>query len=174
MRARCSVFIAVSLDGFIARPDGGLDWLSIVERPGEDYGFKKFFEEIDALVLGRKTHETTLTFEPWPYLGKRCVVMTHRTPTLRHGEELFAGSPNEIVDRLSRDGIRRIYVDGGDVIRQFLALGLVDDLTLSTIPVLLGEGIRLFGGTPTDVPLDLLASRSFPSGLVQNSYRARR
>lgn len=171
MRARCSVFIATSLDGFIARADGRIDWLSIVERPGEDYGYHAFFESIDTLVVGRKTYETALGFEPWPYAGKRCVVMTSAKPAAKHGEIFYAGDPGALVDRLTSEGAKRIYVDGGDVIRQFVAAGLVSDLTLSVLPILLGDGARLFGDTGRDVRLELVASRAFESGLVQLEYR---
>jgi dihydrofolate reductase len=167
----CSVFIATSLDGYIARPDGSIDWLSIVERSGEDYGYAAFFQTIDALVIGRKTYETVLAFEAWPYAGKRVVVLTHARPRGLHGEEFFDGLPGDLLERLSRDGVGRIYVDGGSVIRQFLAAGLVDDVTLSVVPMLLGDGIRLFGTTGKDVPLDLVRCRSFASGLVQSEYR---
>jgi len=171
MSARCSVFIATSLDGFIARPDGRTDWLSIVERPGEDYGYQRFFDSIDTLVFGRKTYETALGFPQWPYAGKRCVVMTHTKPTPKRGEEIYAGAPGPLVDRLTAEGAKRIYVDGGDVIRQFLAAGLLTDLTLSIVPILLGEGIPLFGRLEDDARLELVESRSFESGLVQLEYR---
>lgn len=174
MSARCSVFIATSLDGFIARADGRIDWLSIADRPGEDYGFKAFFDDVDALVLGRNTYDAALAFEPWPYPGKRCVVMTHGAPAPRHGEELFAGEPAALVERLSREGARRIYVDGGLVIQQFLRAGLIDDLVVSVLPVLLGEGARLFGALAADVRLTLVRSASFPSGVVQSEYRVER
>jgi dihydrofolate reductase len=170
---RCSVFIATSLDGFIARTDGAIDWLSIVERPGEDYGFKAFFDSVDALVLGRKTYETALGFGEWPYAGKRCFVVTHRPSESLQREDLDAGRRSEIVESLSRDGLRHSYVDGGDVIRQFLAAGFISDLTISVVPVLLGEGVRLFGETGRDIRLDVVRSRSFPSGLVQTEYRVR-
>ncbi len=170
VRPRCSVFIATSLDGFIARPDGAIDWLSVAERPGEDYGYAAFFETVDALVIGRKTYETVLRFETWPYAGKRCIVLTHAHPKSQHGEEFFDGLPGVLIERLAREGVRRVYVDGGNVIQQFLAAGLVTDITLSVVPVLLGGGIRLFGPTGGDVRLDLVRSRSFESGLVQNEY----
>lgn len=175
---QCSVFIATSVDGFIARTDGGLDWLSVVERPGverpgEDYGFAAFFATVDVLVMGRKTYDAALGFDPWPYAGKRCVVMTHGQPASKHGEELFAGSPTELVERLSREGVRRAYVDGGVVIQQFLAAGLITDLTISTIPILLGRGVPLFGDLARDVRLELVRSRGFESGLVQNEWRVR-
>jgi dihydrofolate reductase len=171
MLTRCSVYIAVSLDGFIARTDGRIDWLSLVERPGEDYGFQRFFESIDTLVVGRKTYETALGFEAWPYTGKRLIVMTSARPTSTHGEEFYAGAPGALVARLTSEGAKHVYVDGGAVVQQFLAAGLVHDMTLSIVPLLLGDGVRLFGALGRDVRLDLVASRSFASGLVQIEYR---
>lgn len=171
MRARCSVFIATSLDGFIARTDGRIDWLSIVERAGEDYGYARFMETIDTLVVGRRTWETALGFGAWPYAEKRVVVLTHGNPTPSHGEEIYAGALGALVDRLSNEGAKRIYVDGGDVIRQFLAAGLVDDVTLSIVPVLLGQGVPLFGATGRDVRMRLVETRGFESGLVQLAYQ---
>ncbi|MBS2028674.1 MAG: dihydrofolate reductase [Deltaproteobacteria bacterium] len=167
----CCAFIAISIDGFIARANGAIDWLKIVERPGEDYGFGAFYADVDALVMGRKTYETALGFDAWPYTGKRCVVLTHRPATSRHGEGFFAGPPEELVAKLAREGVKRAYVDGGAVIRLFLQAGLLDSLTLSLIPVLLGEGVPLFGETGPDVAMELVSSQSFPSGLVQLRYR---
>jgi dihydrofolate reductase len=174
MRASCSVFIAVSVDGFIARPDGGIDWLSIVERPGEDYGYQRFFDSVDTLLIGRKTYDVALGFEPWPYAGKRCVVLTQRALTPRHDETFESGAPDAIVDRLTALGSRRVYVDGGTVIQQFLAAGLVTDLTLNVVPVVLGEGVPLFGKTGRDLGLELVDTRRFDSGLVQVGYRLAR
>jgi dihydrofolate reductase len=171
-RPRCSVYIAASLDGFIARANGGLDWLSIVERPGEDYGYKAFFDTVDALVIGRKTYDTVLGFGQWPYENKRCVVVTHRPLPPKNGETFYEGSLSDLVVQLGEKGVRRIYVDGGALIRSFLADDLIDDVTLSIIPVLLGTGIRLFGGT--ERRLSLVESQSFPSGLVQLKYTAER
>ena len=170
---QCSVYIAASLDGFIARPDGGIDWLSIVERAGEDYGYRAFHESVDTVVVGRSTYNLALGFEPWPYAGKRCVVLTHEPPAPRHGEEFYSGAPRELCARLSEQGVRRAYVDGGAVIQQFLSAGLVTDLTVSFVPVLLGDGVRLFGITGGDILLELERSQSFPSGLVQVEYRVR-
>jgi dihydrofolate reductase len=167
---QCSVFIAASLDGFIARPDGGIDWLSRVERPGEDYGYGKFHGSIDALIVGRKTYEMALGFPSWPYAGKRCVVLTHAPRASKHGEEFYSGPPQNLVARLTGERTRRAYVDGGAVIQQFLAARLITDLTLSIIPVLLGDGMRLFGKTGEDLPLRLVSSRAFDSGLVQLEY----
>ena len=175
-RPQCSVFIAASLDGYIARADGGLDWLAMVERAGEDYGYRDFLDAVDALVMGRRTYDSVLEFEVWPYPGKRCIVMTHAPPAPRHGEEFASGAPASLLARLGEQGVRRLYVDGGALIRQFLAAGLVDDLTLSVIPVLLGSGIRLFeedarARSSTERKLRLVTARPFDSGLVQLCYQ---
>lgn len=169
-RPRCSVFIATSIDGYIARPDGTFDFLSIVERPGEDYGFAEFFATVDALVVGRNTYETALSFPEWPYAGKRCIVLTHRETESVHGEQFFAGEPAALVDQLALSGAQRLYVDGGAVIRQFLLGNLIDDVTLSIVPVLLGSGIPLFGSELPEQRLKLESSKAFESGLVQLCY----
>lgn len=169
-RPRCSVYIATSLDGYIARPDGGIDWLSAVERPGEDYGFAAFYASVDALVMGRKTWETALGFPEWPYAGRRVAVMSSRPRTPRHGETFHAGAPAGLLAALAADGVRHVYVDGGATIRSFLAAGLVDELTVSIVPVLLGAGIPLFGDGVPEKTLSLQSSRAFGSGLVQLRY----
>lgn len=165
------MFIATSLDGFIARPDGGIDWLSSVEVPGEDYGYARFFADVDALCLGRRTYETVLGFASWPYGDKRCVVFTHASRESRHGERFHAGAPGPLLDELHAAGAHRVYVDGGALIRSFLREDLIDDITLSIVPVLLGDGIRLFDATVPERRLRLETSRAFASGLVQMTYR---
>lgn len=161
----------MSLDGFIARKSGAIDWLARVELPGEDYGFQRFFDSVDTLAIGRSTWEVANGFEPWPYLGKRCVVLTHRPLEAQHGEESFAGTSRQLVEELATRGARHVYVDGGQVVRQFLAAGLLDALTVSIIPLVLGEGIPLFGEALPEQGLVLEESRSWPSGLVQVRYR---
>lgn len=168
---RFSVYIATSVDGFIAREDGGLDWLDRVQLPGEDYGYAAFFASVDTLVIGRATYDTALGFSTWPYAGKRVVVMTRRPAEARHGELFVAGTPLEVREVLEREGCEHAYVDGGAVIRQFLAWGLVGELTLSIVPVLLGGGIRLFDKDAGEHALALVDTRSWPTGLVQVRYR---
>jgi dihydrofolate reductase len=163
-----AVFIAMSLDGYIARPDGGLDWLSRFEN--EEHGYREFFSSIDALVVGRGTYDVVLGFAEWPYAGKRCVVLTHRAAPARHGEDFHDGPPRPLLERLGREGVRRVYVDGGVVIRQFLKEQLIDEMTISVIPVVLGAGIPLFAGTGVERWLTLKGTRSWPSGLVQLRY----
>jgi dihydrofolate reductase len=172
-RPRCSVFIATSIDGFIARTDGTFDFLSVVERPNEDYGFAEFFATIDALVIGRNTYETALGFDEWPYAGKRCMVLTHRETPSVHGEQFFAGEPQALLEQLALAGAQRLYVDGGAVIREFMKHDLIDDLTLSVVPTLLGRGIPLFGDDVPEQRLELKACKAFESGLVQLCYARR-
>jgi len=169
-RPTCSVFIATSVDGCIARSNGGLDWLAMVERDGEDYGYAKFFSEVDTVVLGSNTYRAVLGLGEWPYSGKRCVVLTHRAAEPCHQEQFRSGPPDEIVRELQSEGARRIYVDGGEVIRQFMAAGLVDDLTVSVVPIVLGGGIRLWDGQIGETMLVLEQVRSWPSGLIQQRY----
>jgi dihydrofolate reductase len=172
MRPRFSVFIGTSLDGYIARANGALDWMSIVEPLDEAHGYEAFFESIDTIVVGRGTYDTVLGFEQWPYREKRVIVLTHRAAEPRHGEELFAGSATELLARLA--GARRVYVDGGKVIGQFLAADLIDDLVVSVLPIVLGDGIRLFSGGEGEHRLELEEHRTWDNGMVQLRYRVRR
>lgn len=170
VRPQCAVFIATSLDGFIALPDGSIKWLDAVQLDGEDYGFAAFFASIDTLVMGRLTWETVLRFDEWPYAGKRVVVLTHRPAEGRHGESFESGEPAAILARLHAGGARRVYVDGGAVISQFFREELVDELTVSVVPIVLGDGIRLFQGGLPRRALRLTGSHAYPSGLVQLRY----
>jgi dihydrofolate reductase len=168
---QCSVYIATSLDGFIAEEDGGLSFLEVAESDTHDYGYTAFIGSIDAIVMGRGTYEVGLGFPEWPYEGKRLIVMTSGPAREAvHGEEFTSESPAELVARLGAEGVGRIYVDGGATIRSFLAADLIDDLVISVVPVILGRGIPLFGlGIPT-VPLTLDGVESFPTGLAQLRY----
>jgi dihydrofolate reductase len=167
---RCSIYLASSLDGFIARTDGAVDWLSRVERPGEDYGFASFFSSVDVLVMGRRSYDVVLALGIWPYGDKRVIVLTHRPETARRGEEFWHGDVRALHLRLAGEGARHVYVDGGQVLSQFLAARLIDAVTVSVIPVLLGEGTRFTQPLGTDVVLSLTGHRTYDSGLVQLSY----
>jgi dihydrofolate reductase len=167
-----SVFVGASVDGFIARPDGGLDWLP---TDGEAHGYEEFIASVDTIVIGRYTFETVLGFGgPWPYGEKRVVVLSSRPVALsavRGGiVEQMGGPPEEIAAKLAASGARHLYVDGGDTIQRFLRAGLVDRLVVTRVPVLIGQGIPLFGSLPRDVRLRHVATRTFPSGLVQSEY----
>ncbi|HET6413230.1 MAG TPA: dihydrofolate reductase family protein [Anaeromyxobacter sp.] len=166
-----SVFVATSLDGFIARADGGLDWLEAVECPGEDYGYAAFLAGMDTLLLGRNTYEEVLRLPEWPYPGKRIAVYTTRGGEPRHGAVFLAGPPLAVALRLEADGARRVYLDGGRTISAFWAADLVDELTISVLPVVLGEGIRLFHAPLPERPLVLEETKGYPRGLVRLRYR---
>ncbi|MGB8917455.1 MAG: dihydrofolate reductase family protein [Candidatus Sulfotelmatobacter sp.] len=167
-----SVFIGTSLDGFIARPNGDLDFLP--EGGGEPHGYNEFIATIDALVIGRKTFETVLAFPAWPYGDKRVVVLSSRPVDLsavRGGiVEQMAGSPADIVAKLAATGAHHLYVDGGITIQNFLRAGLIQRLIITRVPVLIGDGIPLFGALPCDVRLLHIATQHYPSGLVKSEY----
>ena len=167
-----SVFIGTSVDGFIARPNGDLDFLP--PGGGEPHGYDEFIASVDALVIGRKTFETVLGFPNWPYGDKRVVVLSSRRldfSVVRGGRvEQMAGPPAEIVSELAAGGVRQIYVDGGITIQQFLRAGLVHRLIITRVPVLIGDGIPLFGSLPSDIRLRHVATHHYPSGLVKTEY----
>ena len=168
-----SVFIGTSVDGFIARLNGSFDFLP--EGGGEPHGYNEFFASVDALVIGRKTFEVVLAFPEWPYGDKRVVVLSTRKLDLSKVPagrvEQMQGSPREIVSKLEGRGIRHMYVDGGVTVQRFLREGAIQRLIITRVPVLIGEGIPLFGSLPRDIRLRHLATRHYPSGLVQSEYQ---
>jgi dihydrofolate reductase len=167
-----SVFIGTSLDGFIARLNGEYDFLP--EGGGEPHGYTEFMASVDALVIGRKTFETVLTLPEWPYGDKRVVVLSSRPvdfSAVRGGRvEQMSGSPAEIVAKLAASGAHHLYIDGGITIQRFLRAGLIQRLTITRVPVLIGEGIPLFGTLPHDLRLRHIATQTYPSGLVKSEY----
>jgi dihydrofolate reductase len=170
------VFIATSLDGYIARPDGDIGWLLQRDDPDEDHGYTAFIADKDVIVMGRNSYEEVLGFETWPY-DRPVLVLSKRlagapVPDRLQGKLRFADmAPVEAMRELERQGVRRVYVDGGRVVQSFLRERLIDDMVITTAPVLIGSGRPLFGELPKDIGLELVASRSFPSGLVQSTYR---
>jgi len=167
-----SVFIATSLDGFIARTNGGIDWLPA--DGGEPHGYDEFIASVDAIVIGRKSFETVLAMDPWPYGKKRVVVLSSNAVDLsavRGGVvEQMAGSPAEIASKLAASGANHLYIDGGVTIQRFLVAGLIQRLVITRVPVLIGDGAPLFGALPHDIRLRHVATRSYPSGLVSSTY----
>ena len=173
---RASVFNATSLDGYIARENGDLDWLPAGGAVSDDIdnGYKAFMDTVDVCVMGRHTFEKVLTLGPWPFDEKPVVVLTSRTSGLQllpaPNVEFMAGSPREIVARLSGRGAQHLYVDGGNTIRRFLEAGLIQRIIITRIPIILGSGIPLFGPMGHDIRLRHVATRQFPSGFVQSEY----
>ncbi len=167
-----TAFVGTSVDGFIARQNGDLDWLPA--GGGEPHGYDEFMASVDAIVIGRKTFETVLGFGEWAYGRKRVVVLSSHPLDLsvvRGGVvEQMGGAPAEIVSKLAESGTHNLYVDGGVTIQRFLRAGLIDRLVITRVPVLIGEGIPLFGSLPHDIRLRHVRTRSYPSGLVQSEY----
>lgn len=170
------VFIATSLDGFVARADHGLDWLMKRQTDGEDHGYERFVDNVDGVVMGRGSYENVLTFGEWPY--EKPVVVMSRTLSqrdipsdLQTKVSLTDLEPTRLMRSLAAEGWSRAYVDGGLVVQSFLREGLIAEMTIATVPVLIGSGRRLFGELDADIELALVSSRSFASGLVQSHYR---
>ncbi|MDJ0322322.1 dihydrofolate reductase family protein [Cryobacterium sp. PH31-AA6] len=163
------VFIATSVDGYIARPDGGLDWLTDGPAPDGDGGYSEFTAAIDHLLMGRGTYETVAAFDPWPYSRMRVVVLSSTLST-DDDRVTVVRSLDDAVDFLTDAGAERVYVDGGRVITSCLAAGLIDDLVITRVPVLLGAGLPLFGALPADVRLESLAAAPIGGGMVQERY----
>jgi len=168
---RGSVFIGTSLDGFIARRNGDLDFLPDDPEP---HGFDEFLASVDALIWGRKTYDFVQSFDTWFHGDKPVFVLSSRDlkePPAGAVVERMSGDPTEIFAALEERGFNDVYVDGGQTIQQFLRAGLVQRLVITRIPVLIGSGIPLFGSLDHDVVLTHVATRDFPSGLVQSEYR---
>ncbi len=174
---KTSVFIATSLDGFIARADGDLDWLSSGESASteQDFGYQEFMDSVDTIVIGRNTFEPVLTFDTWPYSGKRVVVLSSGPkavpPHLTDSVEWLSLPPQRLVERLASQGATHLYVDGGKTIQGFLNAGLINELIITRIPILIGGGIPLFGPLNHDIRLTHIATRQFENGFVQSRYR---
>lgn len=169
-----SVFIGTSVDGFIARLNGEFDFLPT--GGGEPHGYNEFFASVDTLVIGRKTYETVLAFPEWPYGDKRVVVLSSRPldfSGVRGGKvEQMSGKPAEIVAKLAATDAHHLYVDGGITIQNFLRAGLIQRLIITRVPVLIGQGIPLFGALPHDVQLRHVSTQHYASGLVKTEYEA--
>ncbi len=171
---KTSVFVGVSVDGYIARPNGELDFLDA--GGDEPHGYEEFIATVDTIVMGRKTFETVLSFGTWPYGERPVVVLSGQAIDLstvvnRGGRvEQMSGPPAEIAARLSSRGVQHVYLDGGITTQGFLRAGLVHRLVITRVPVLIGDGIPLFGTLLRDVSLRHIATRTYKGGLVQSEY----
>jgi len=170
MRKVC-LFIATSLDGYIAGPSGEIDWLF----SDEDYGYKEFYAGVEVIVMGRKTYDQCLLFDEWPYSGKEAHVLTRNPRHTVDPRVSFASEPVPVlVGRLRLGGEGKIWlVGGGEANRLFLEHDLVDELIVSVHPTMLGSGIPLVAGATVSRSFQLCSTRSFPSGLVQLAYERR-
>ncbi|MFT6502025.1 MAG: dihydrofolate reductase [Crocinitomicaceae bacterium] len=184
---KCSVFIATSVDGFIAKSDGSVDWIHTAGNPKvdlgneADMGFNDYLASVDCLIMGRKCMDVisnmNLTPEQWPYGSVRIVVLSttlKKAPANMKGKiELYSGDLNALVAQLESEGFEHAYIDGGTTIQGFLKLQLIDEITITKAPILLGEGIPLFGKTDQAIQLIESKATAFPNGFVQLNYKVR-
>lgn len=175
------VYCAMSLDGFIAEKDGGVEFLDSAGAPpdGEDYGWSAFFGPIDALVMGRNTYDVLIGFGgEWPYGDKKIVVLTTRdieiADAVKDRVSTFSGAPDEVMAHLKLMNCQTLYIDGGKVVQDFLRAGLIDEMILTVVPILLGEGIELFSDLPEYIHLDAVSTRRIDNGLIQLHYQLKK
>jgi dihydrofolate reductase len=168
---KLSVFVGTSLDGFIARRNGDYDFLPA--NGGEPHGYDEFIASVDTILIGRKTFEVVLKLPSWPYGDKRVVVLSHRPldfSGITGRVEQMSGEPVQIAQKLAATGAKHVYVDGGITVQDFLRAGQIHDLAITRVPVLIGDGIPLFGSVPQDIKLRHIGTRQYKSGLVKSEY----
>ena len=173
MKPQLVYYVAASLDGYIARPDGAVDWLQAIEATGDDHGYEQFYQGIDGLLMGRATYDMVRSFgSAWPYSGKPCRVLTrHPHEQLPEGVSMHHCTPVEALTELAEQGHQRIWlVGGGSLAGNCFAAGLLDELVVSVVPYLLGAGIPMFS-SGLERRLKLHEQRSFSSGVVQLHYQ---
>ncbi len=170
---KASVYVGTSLDGFIARRDGSIDWLNDAQSlvpEGEDCGYKAFMDSVDTLIMGRRTFEQVLTFGPWHYGDTQVVVLSHNPVTipthLPDTVSYSSESPRALFERLSGQDVKHVYVDGGSTIQGFLAESLIDEITITSLPIALGDGIPLFGPMENDIKLTHVSTTAYDFGFV--------
>ncbi|CUH82094.1 dihydrofolate reductase family protein [Tropicibacter naphthalenivorans] len=169
------VFIATSLDGFIARADHEIDWLEKQPVEGEDHGYDAFIGRVDGIVMGSNTFRRALDFEEWPYTLPVVVLSQSLTlddipADLQDKVRLTRARPFRLMQALEKEGWKNVYVDGGSVVQSFLRADLIREITITTVPILLGHGRRLFGALDRDMDLELEDVNAYPSGLVTCRY----
>lgn len=168
------VYIATSLDGYIADSNGGLDWLMNVPNPeASDFGFAEFMERVDGLIMGRNTYEKVLTFGEWPYSKKVFVLSNNLTVVEKKIEdkvEIVNGDLHEILSKLSERGFSDLYIDGGRVIQHFLEADLIDEMIITRVPILLGSGVPLFGRLENPINFSKVETTQLTDTLVKSHY----
>jgi len=174
---KTTVYVGTSLDGFIARKDGDIDWLVKYQNKEVHESYNEFISRIDAMVIGRGTYEKVLSFPEWPYEKKVFVLSTSLkqiTGTLNEKATLIAMKPAVLLNYLSDKGFSNIYVDGGKVIQSFLKEDLIDELIITRVPELIGTGIPLFGYLDNDLRFEHIKTNIYSDGLVKSQYERKR
>lgn len=164
------IFVGLSVDGFIARPDDDLSWLTSRGEAAGDAGFTPFMESIDALLMGRRTYEAIADLTEWPYLGRPVHVLSRTLDADADPRIRVHPNFNDALQALTDAGYKRVYVDGGQTVRLFLSAGLITEMTLSHVPVLIGQGAALFGPLPADISLEHVRTDVLNGGMVQTKY----
>lgn len=172
---KLKVFIATSMDGYIADKEGKIDWLHQIPNPDQiDMGYSEFMNQVDAIIMGRNTYETVLNFDmDWPYTKPVYVLsnsLKEINPKAKGKAELIKGEPGTILHQLNEKGFKEIYIDGGKTIQTFLNENLIDELTLTTIPVILGDGIPLFGKSDTSNKFKCISTKLYLDSVVQSKF----
>jgi dihydrofolate reductase len=167
------VYIACSLDGFIAKPQDDLSFLSLVEKEGEDYGYNDFIQTVDTVIMGRRTYDWVMNqVSEFPHTDKDAYIITRKEKPAKGKTRFFSGTLEALVGQLKSQPGKNIFCDGGgQIVHELLKDKLVDELIISIIPVLLGNGIPLFQNGRPEQPVTLASSRSYDSGLVQIHYK---
>lgn len=175
---KLSIFIATSVDGYIAKPNDDLSFLKLVEKEGEDYGYTQFTETIDTLIIGRKTYDYVVKEIGSSHYdnGDREVYIITRSPRPKVGRTTFyTGNPGDLVRQLKSEEGKNIYCDGGaEVIHELLTQDLIDEMIISIVPVIVGNGTRLFKDGRPEMSLELVRTETFDTGLTQLHYRRKR
>ncbi|MEB2787345.1 dihydrofolate reductase family protein [Algoriphagus persicinus] len=176
MNRKAILYIAASLDGYIAKPGDNLDFLQLVEMPREDYGYSQFNKQIDTIILGKRTYDWVMEqVGEFPHQGKETYVLTRQKRDPIGTVTFFSGDLAELISTLKSKSGKRIFVDGGaQTVHRFLKDGLLDEIIISFIPILLGEGIRLFKEGFPEQNLTLIESKNYPSGLIQVHYQIKK
>ncbi|NEQ42765.1 MAG: dihydrofolate reductase [Leptolyngbya sp. SIOISBB] len=165
------LYIATTLDGYIASADGGIDWLTALDADDEDLGYEAFYQEIEALVMGAATYEQVLTFGDWPYTNKLSYVLTHRNFSTERSDIQFVHDIEALLTAIQNQGFQRIWVvGGGQIAAEFMRRRLINDWILAIAPIILGDGISLYQNVPLQ-KLQLLSTRRFQSGIVELHYK---
>lgn len=166
------LYIAMSLDGYIAKSNNDISWLSLVEKSGEDYGYSEFVQTIDTVIMGRKTYEKVMSFGiEFPHKDKKCYVISRTKTGTDENVEYYSGNLEELITSLKNKEGKNIFIDGGaEVVNELMKINVIDEFVLSVIPLFLGNGIRLFKDGRPEQTLKLIDSAKFPTGLVQLRY----
>lgn len=171
LRPEISSYVAVSIDGYIAKKNDDLSWLEEVQVLNKDYyGYKKYIDSIDAMVIGRNTYNKAINSGKWPYKGKRVIVLSNTLSTAHSNVEIFQGDIAQLIQKLHLEEIKHISIDGGITFSEFLNKKMIDQITLLVIPVILGAGVPLFNKIQAELPCRLISSNIYESGLVILNY----